>query len=245
MSFMKKALYIFIIFLLASCGRGGMDSNDISALIRGLADGNPPISAHLNDADMKVRLIFLDHLRKGISNSRDCSACAMFSRIDEADEVFDEIADGEYRATLIWHRGGEEDGEELLRKVFIQDSETGAWRQVSMEPYHSTEEYRYAVTELSYNGDIPRRALEIVEESRMEFPQEGLKRVSYSYNHIQDKSDGSEMIISEVVMMDYITADYDAADIFISEVNSRNSSAKIVMRASRVDERLSVMLMLP
>ena len=242
---MKKALYILIIFLLASCARGGLDSNDISALVRGLAEGNPPVTSHLNAADMKVRLIFLDHLRKGISNSRDCSACAMFSRIDEADEVFDEIIDGEYRATLVWHRGGEDDGEELLRKVFIQDSETGAWRQVSMEPYHSAEEYRYAVTELSYNGDIPRRALEIVEGSGMEFPLEGLRSVSYSYNHIQDKSDGSEMRISDVVMMNYITADYDAADIFISEVNSRNSSAKIVMRASRVDERLSVMLMLP
>ena len=79
----------------------------------------------------------------------------------------------------------------------------------------------------------------------MELPLDGLKSVSYSYNHIQDKSDGSEMITSEVVMMDYISSDYDAADIFISEVNSRNSSAGIVMRASRVDERLSVMLMLP
>lgn len=231
--------------LIVSCTRGVMDSREIDALAEGLGNGNPPVTAQMKDADEKTRNLFLESLGNSIHNDRDCSACAMYSRIDEADEIHDEIVDGEYRATLVWHRGGVQDGEELLSKIFIQDPDTGAWREVILEPYHSSTEYRYSVTELSFNGDIPGNAGRIIEESGIALPDAELRNVSYSYNYIVSKVDGSVMKLSEVVMMNYITSDYSQADMYVSLIDSLDSSDGMTARAGRVDERLSVMIMLP
>ena len=251
---MKAITRIFILFqiLLISVSCTGHDSTrtldirHVSDVVAGIVEEHPLEKFSLKDADKSVRESFLEELSDRISNDRDASACAMFSRIDKADEVMDSIQNDDYVATLIWHRGGNPDSEELMRKEFHQDPESLSWRIRTMEPFHSPLELRYSVTETAYDIKAFTESEILMNDSGLVLPDfANLKRVCYSYNLAIDRENGKETIYSPTFVFDFLltSGTEDIASQYVSKVNSLKTEEKIVVRAAVSEDILSVMMM--
>ena len=243
----RTAIIVLLsMILILSCSNGRvMKKADIADVVEGLRTNDPLTGFLVRNSEEKVRKEFLKSLSENISNNSDASACALFSRIDSADEYFDEILDdGTYKAVLVWHSSGMKDGKELLRKEFYQDSD-GRWSERVMEPYHSQDFFRYSISEIHFDGASSRDIDALLERSELTLPATlNLESITYGYNLIVSKETGEECVNSRSVMYRFSFTDGTEAENYVDYViQNQNGKTGIVSRVSIVNNELFLMLM--